>query len=60
MVKDTDCENHHSVKDFWRNSNIKNTIDFTEEAWAEVLQPCMNERKILPDMANYFCGFEPE
>jgi hypothetical protein len=62
LVKDTDGEDQLSVKDFWRNFNIKKAIDNIGDVWGEVMQSCMNEvwRKIWPDVVTDFHGFEPE
>jgi hypothetical protein len=62
LVKDTDGEDQLSVKDFWRNCNIKKAIDNIGDAWAEVTQSCMNGvwRMISPDAVTDFHGFEPE
>jgi hypothetical protein len=62
LVKDTDDEDQLPVKDFWRNFNIKKATDNTGDAWAEVMQSCMNGvwRKIWPDVVTDFHGFEPE
>jgi hypothetical protein len=60
---DTNGEDQLSVKDFWRNFNIKKVNDNTRDAWAEVTtQSCMNGvwRKIWPDVVTDFHGFEPE
>jgi hypothetical protein len=57
LVKDTDGE--VSVKDFWRNFNIKKATDSIGDAWTEVTQSCMNGvwRKIWPDIVTDFHGF---
>jgi hypothetical protein len=41
MVKDTAGEDNISVKDFWKNFNIKKAIDNIGDAWTEVSQSCM-------------------
>jgi hypothetical protein len=50
------------VKDFWRNFNIKKVIDSTGDAWAQVLQSCLNGVwiNIWPDPVSHFFGFDPE
>jgi hypothetical protein len=62
LVKDTDGEDRLSVKDFWRNFNIKKAINNIGDAWADVTQSCMNGvlRKIWPHVVTDFHGFEPE
>jgi hypothetical protein len=50
------------VKDFWRDLNIKKTIDSTEDACVKVSQSCRNGvwRNIWPDAVIDFHGFDPE
>jgi hypothetical protein len=41
VMDTTKGQDQLSVKDFWRNFNVKKAVDSIGSAWAEVLQSCM-------------------
>jgi hypothetical protein len=61
MVKATAGEDKISVKDFWKNFNIKKAIDNIGDAWTEVSQSCMKgvRKNIWPYVTDTH-DFDPE
>jgi hypothetical protein len=53
LVNGTDGKDQISVKECWKNFNIKNAIDNIAYEWAEVTQSCMKGvwKKIWPELS---------